>query len=402
MSKFGTYFLMKPEEVVEYVLEKKKDVSWKRETMQCREIGDGNLNYVFRVWDDAGHSVIIKQAGEEARISSDMKLSPERNRMESEILILEGQLAPGYVPQVYFFDTTMNVCCEEDLSDHMIMRTAMLEHKTFPKFADQISTFMANTLMGTTDVVLDHQKKKELQKTYINPELCDITEALVYTEPYNDERHRNNVFAPNADFVRHALYEDEALHAEVAKLKMDFMTRAQSLLHGDLHTGSIFINNTSMKVFDPEFCFYGPMGYDIGNVVANLIFAWCNGDATGAEAFCQWVESAIEDVVNLTMQKLRAYYDAHVTDTMCRSRGFEDYYLHSILEDTAGAAGLELIRRTVGMANVKDLTTIENADARARAERICILTAKRYIMNRQNMLAGADFLRVLHDAAERA
>ena len=277
MSKFETYFLMKPEEVIEYVLEKKQDVSWKRETMQCREIGDGNLNYVFKVWDDAGHSVIIKQAGVEARISSDMKLSPERNRIESEILILEGQLAPGYVPQVYFFDTTMNVCCEEDLSDHMIMRTAMLEHRTFPKFADQISTFMANTLMGTTDVVLDHQKKKELQRTYINPELCDITEALVYTEPYNDERHRNNVFAPNAEFVRHALYEDEALHAEVAKLKMDFMTRAQSLLHGDLHTGSIFINDTSTKVFDPEFCFYGPMGYDIVNVAANLIFAWRRG-----------------------------------------------------------------------------------------------------------------------------
>ena len=402
MSKFETYFLMKPEEVIEYVLEKKQDVSWKRETMQCREIGDGNLNYVFKVWDDAGHSVIIKQAGVEARISSDMKLSPERNRIESEILILEGQLAPGYVPQVYFFDTTMNVCCEEDLSDHMIMRTAMLEHRTFPKFADQISTFMANTLMGTTDVVLDHQKKKELQRTYINPELCDITEALVYTEPYNDERYRNNVFAPNAEFVRHALYEDEALHAEVAKLKMDFMTRAQSLLHGDLHTGSIFINDTSTKVFDPEFCFYGPMGYDIGNVAANLIFAWCNGDAAGDAAFCQWVESAIEDVVNLTMQKLRAYYDAHVTDTMCRSRGFEDYYLRTILEDTAGAAGLELIRRTVGMANVKDLTTIADADARARAERICILTAKRYIMNRQNMLAGADFLRALHDAQKQA
>ena len=402
MSKFETYFLMKPEEVIEYVLEKKPDLPWQRESMHCKEIGDGNLNYVFRVWDDAGHSVIIKQAGVEARISSDMKLSPERNRIESEILILEGQLAPGYVPQVYFFDTTMNVCCEEDLSDYMIMRTAMLEHRKFPKFADQISTFMANTLMGTTDVVLDHQEKKELQKKYINPELCDITEALVYTEPYNDEQHRNNVFAPNAEFVRHELYEDEALHVEAAKLKMDFMTRAQSLLHGDLHTGSIFINEESTKVFDPEFCFYGPMGYDIGNVVANLIFAWCNGDAAGAEDFCQWVESAIEEVVDLTMQKMRAYYDAHVTDTMCKARGFEDYYLHTILEDTAAVTGLELIRRTVGMANVKDLTTIADTGARVRAERICILAAKRYMMGRSDMLSGADFLRVLHDAAKRA
>ena len=29
----------------------------------------------------------------------------------------------------------------------------------------------------------------------------------------------------------------------------------------DLHTGSIFINDDTTMVFDPEFCFYGPMGY---------------------------------------------------------------------------------------------------------------------------------------------
>ena len=89
-----------------------------------------------------------------------MKLDTDRNRIESEILVLEGKLAPGYVPEIYFYDTVMSACGMEDLSDHEIMRTAMLEHKIFPKFADQISTFMAQVLMGTTDVVMDHQEKK--------------------------------------------------------------------------------------------------------------------------------------------------------------------------------------------------------------------------------------------------
>jgi 5-methylthioribose kinase len=43
------------------------------------------------------------------------------------------------------------------------------------------------------------------------------------------------------------------------------MNNAQALIHGDLHTGSILIKEDSMKVIDPEFAFYGPMGYDIGN-----------------------------------------------------------------------------------------------------------------------------------------
>ena len=398
MSDFSKYFLMKETEVIEYAQVKVPQMDWDPASMTCKEIGDGNLNYVFKVQDGKGHSVIVKQAGVELRISKEMHIDPDRNRVESEILILQGKLAPGYVPEIYCYDTVMNACCMQDCSDHEIMRTAMLEHKIFPKFADQISTFMAQVLMGTTDAVMNHEEKKALQKSFINPQLCDITEDLVYTEPYNDEEHRNNVFPPNAEFVQKNLYENDPLKLEVAKMKMDFMTNAQSLIHGDLHTGSIFINEESTIVFDPEFCFYGPMGYDIGNVIANIIFAWCNGDVAGDQAFCDWTESVIKDVINMTMEKMDKYYDEHVTDTMCKTPGYKEYYLGTILADTAAVTGLELIRRTVGMANVKVLTTIADETKRTRAERICITAAIDYIMNRFDKHCGNCFLKTLKDA----
>lgn len=398
MPNFDTYFLMKEDDAIEYAKVKVPQKNWDVETMTCKEIGDGNLNYVFKVTDGKGNSVIVKQAGVSLRISEEMKIDTDRNRVESEILILQGKLAPGYVPEIYDYDTVMSACCMQDLSDHKIMRGAMLEHNIYPKFADQISTFMAQVLMGTTDVVMDHQEKKALQKKFISPQLCDISEALVYTEPYNDELGRNNVFPPMADFVKENLYENIPLKVEVAKLKMDFMTRAQSLIHGDLHTGSIFINEESTMVFDPEFCFYGPMGYDIGNVVANMIFAWCSGDVAGEKEFCQWVESVIKDVVNMTMEKLEKYYDEHVTDTMCKTPGYKEYYMQTILEDTSAVTGLELIRRIVGMANVKDITTIEDEKARAHAEKICITAAISYIMDRSEKKCGNCFLNTLKDA----
>lgn len=400
MADFDTYFLMKEEDVIAYAQLKVPQKEWDAATMKCKEIGDGNLNYVFKVEDAKGHSVIVKQAGVELRISKEMKIDTDRNRVESEILMLYGKLAPGLVPEIYSYDTVMCACCMEDLSDHEVMRTAMMEHKIFPKFAEDISTYMAGVLMGTTDVVMDHQEKKKLQKRFISPDLCDITEQLVYTEPYNDERGRNNVFPPIADFVKEKLYDDEKLHLEVAKLKMDFMTRAQSLIHGDLHTGSIFINEESTIVFDPEFCMYGPMGYDIGNVIANMIFAWCNGDAAGAGEFCSWVESVLRDVVNLTMDKMGRYYDEHITDTMCKSKGFKEWYMKTILEDTSAVTGLELIRRIVGMANVKDITTIADEKARARAERICITAGIDYIKNRSEKACGNCFLNTLKDAVK--
>lgn len=400
MPNFDTYFLMKESDAIEYAKVKVPQKNWDEASMTCKEIGDGNLNYVFKVQDGNGSSVIVKQAGEELRISKDMHIDTDRNRIESEILILQGKLAPGYVPEIYDYDTVMSACCMQDLSDHLIMRTAMLQHKIYPKFAEQISTFMAQVLMGTTDVVMNHQEKKELQKKFISPELCDITEALVYTEPYNDELGRNNVFPPMADFVKEKLYNDTELHLEVAKLKMDFMTRGQSLIHGDLHTGSIFINDETTMVFDPEFCFYGPMGYDIGNVVANIIFAWCNGDVAGEKEFCQWAESVIVDVVNLTMEKMNKYFDEHVTDTMCKTPGYKEYYMGTILADTSAVTGLELIRRTVGMANVKDITTISDEAARVRAEKICITAAIDFIKNRDDKKCGKCFLNTLKDAVK--
>ena len=49
------------------------------------------------------------------------------------------------------------------------------------------------------------------------------------------------------------------------------MNKSEALIHGDLHSGSIFISSDKCKVFDSEFAFYGPISYDIGTLYANLI-----------------------------------------------------------------------------------------------------------------------------------
>ncbi len=404
MSRFDSYFLMKPADVAEYVKEK-LDIFDNGAVLEAKEIGDGNINYIFRVWDkNNGKSVIVKQAGPTARISDDFVLSTDRTRIESDILELEYKLAPGLVPVVYKYDDVMNTCSMEDLSDHRIMRAALLEHEIFPLFADHVTTFMVNTLLLTTDVVVEHKEKKALVKSYINPELCEITEDLVYTEPFNDYKGRNDVYPPNLEWVTKELYNDAELLLEAGKLKFEFLTNAQALLHGDLHTGSIFITQESTKVIDPEFAFYGPMGYDIGNVVANLIFAWANGDAVITDPakkaeFCGWVEKTIVEVVDMFNQKFLKAWDENVTEILAKQPGFKEWYLGTVLRDTAGVAGLELSRRTVGLAHVKDLTSIEDEKARVRAERICLTTAKQFIKNRESYKTGADFLKTVKDTA---
>ena len=69
----------------------------------------------------------------------------------------------------------------QDMIGHTMMRTGLLNHEVYPLFADHVTTFMANCLLRTSDIVMDHKEKKKLVGSFINPDLCGITEDLVYT-----------------------------------------------------------------------------------------------------------------------------------------------------------------------------------------------------------------------------
>ena len=57
-------------------------------------------------------------------------------------------------------------------------------------------------------------------------------------------------------FVKKEIYEDKGLILEVGKLKNTFMNNAQALIHGDLHSGSIFVKENSTKILQPGIHIY--------------------------------------------------------------------------------------------------------------------------------------------------
>ena len=59
MSRFDKFFQMTVDDIVEYTLEKTSgQIDWDKESMHALVPPEhGNLNYVYRVWDDAGHSI---------------------------------------------------------------------------------------------------------------------------------------------------------------------------------------------------------------------------------------------------------------------------------------------------------------------------------------------------------
>ena len=394
MKNFSEFFLMNTEDVKRYAVEVLHRFEPDEET-ECVEIGDGNINYVFKIWSRRdGHSVIVKQADRLLR-SSGRPLDIYRNKIEAAILQLEGKLAPGYVPEVYYYDETMSATSMEDVSAYGNLRKELAADRVYPHISENISTFMADTLLPTTDLVIDAEEKKKRVRFYTNPELCKITEDLVLTEPYYNYKNRNIITPGNEEFVREHLYEDEALHTEVGKLRLNFMNNAQALMHGDLHSGSIFANEMGLKVLDPEFAFYGPMGYDIGNVIGNLFFSWANKAFTrpndpAAQQAIEALARLIAETYDLTREKLEKKYDELVAFPLYRTAAFKKYYLDSVMADSLGYAGTEIVRRTVGDSKVMEVSSVSDLSQRVPMERALVKLGVALIKQRETLCTGRD------------
>lgn len=358
------------------------------------ELSDGNINYVFRVKNRKGRSVIVKYADDRIRTSGNY-LTIDRNRIETSALASEGKLAGNYVPEVYLYDRDNCLFIMEDLYDYENMRLALMQQKIFPSFASDITDFLVKTLILSTDDVTDPMEKKKQVGEFINPMLCRITERLVFSEPYDSSCPYNNYTPEITDFILQEVCNNDLLKLEVARLKNTFKNKAQSLLHGDLHTGSIFVRKDSTRVLDPEFAFYGPAGYDVGNVIANLIFAWVRNSYTaGNEEFGQWVLDTIVYVFDHFFAEGKRLLEKEATDPMARVKGYSDFLMKDMKTDSIGMTGTELIRRTIGDAQVKDLTTIEKP-ARLYAEKTCILLAEDMIINRAEYETGCQIIEQL-------
>jgi 5-methylthioribose kinase len=255
------------------------------------------------------------------------------------------------------------------------MRKGLMDRNQYPLFAGDIGHFLAHTLYYTSDLGMNQQEKKLQQGRFINPELCKITEDLIFDDPYRDAETNN--FEEHLRDVVEAIWQDNGLLLEVAQLREKFLTRSEALLHGDLHTGSIFIRPDSTKVIDPEFAYYGPMGFDIGAVLANLLLnfaaqeGWSPDPAERTE-YRSYLLNSVKDVWNHFEKEFRSLWSRHSSDRMFRTTGYQDLYMLRLLQDTFGFAGAKMVRRVIGLAHVADIDKIEDAAARERAQRLAL------------------------------
>jgi len=370
---------------------------------EASEIGDGNLNMVFIVQSKTapGRSVIVKQALPYLRVVGESwPLTRDRIIYETEALKVYNKLAPEFSPVVYDNDYEMSVAVMENLNKHEIMRKPLVSRQRFPKFADHISSFLANVLFKTSDLYLSSKEKKALQEKFMNPDLRKLQEDFVYTNPFMQAEENN--WNPLIDDLAKEVRSDGKLKQEINKLKIDYMLKAQSLIHADLHTGSIMLNEDETKVIDPEFAFMGPMAYDIAAVIQNLILNYASHfahskDIAERESYQEYLLQTIQDIWNGFARKFDALWQEHNDGDMSPNaywdfqggqEAFAEFrkdYIKDVLQDVAGIGGTKMLRRMFGIVSVWDISSIEDDAERAKVERFIVNLGRRWIMERRNI-----------------
>ncbi|CAL8462461.1 g1994 [Coccomyxa elongata] len=373
-----------------------------KDAWTVREVGDGNINFVYIVEGPSG-ALVLKQGLPYIRIAHDWPLTQERARFEAEALREEARHCPEHVPELYHYDGALCLLVMQYLPPpHLVLRPALTAGRSFPKLPCHIAHFMATTLFNTSLLALDSKAWRELVGRFENVDICRLTEQVIFTDPYYSapvNRHTS----PQLDDLAHAFQHDVEAKAAITALKAKFLQQRQALLHGDLHTGSLMVTEDTTYVIDAEFAFAGPIAFDVGKMVANLLIAFFAGAGLQTPEAPrtrqrQWLLQATVEMWASFVAEFKELWTASVKGgkpgDLCPSALFgeeapagpaslqavqEDFF-QGLLPDVLGFAGAVIIRRILGIAHVVDYENIQDADSRAAAERQSLQFARRLLV----------------------
>ena len=386
---------------------------------KCVECGDGNINYIFILESDFAKknstTVVIKQAPPYIRLvgpvwplkqtrcdyevgytqmlsklcndEADNKESGSKKDKNDKKESQFSKLGLGFnnaAPEIYFYDNKNYLFCMENLSNCQIFRTQLAAKNKdiieFKLLGKHIGYFLGNILFKTSDLYLSADDKVELMSKYMkNTEMMGITELVIFEEPYieadNNKRKIGDDSSGDGSKLTgilasiFKLRQDKRVLTKIYAIRELFRNKRESLLHGDLHTGSLMVNEKRTVAIDAEFSFYGPMAYDIGQLIGNMalgVFAQPIYNKLYGEdrsKYQKYVTDQIIDVWNTFEAKFLDLWSSSENGnlfpkSMRKGNDFGEEYKKSFLKriynESLDFAASVMIRRCIGIADAPE------------------------------------------------
>jgi len=306
--------------------------------LRVEEIGDGNLNFIFRIRDESGASLILKYAAPYLRLlGEDFPLPQNRICVEMHTLTYFKSIAPAFIPRMYHLDEEAFCFTMEDLAGYQLLQTAQFDQFIAPSVYSKLGSFLATLYTKAPP------PKHEVHY-YENATLKRISEEYIFIFPYI-ENHPALIlpshFTPSPKSPLFMQNIEQLLHL--------FQTEKECLIHGDFHTGSVMIKHESLAIIDAEFSLFAPLGFDIGTLFAHIIFG---------------------EIYNCFEKKPVQFQPIirSLWKTFAKSIGNVPEH---IVQQSVGFCGAELSRRLVVPAKAKPLEAIRTLEGKTNAYTVC-------------------------------
>lgn len=302
---------------------------FKGHSLHVKEIGDGNLNYIYHIEDAHHNSLILKYAPPFLRLlGENFKLPQERICVEMHTMSYFKTIAPSFIPHIFHCDEAAFCFFMEDLKGYQLLQTVLLEQHQPLLIFETLGNFLALLSQHTPPTqakgYFENETLKNISLDYIfRYPHCANHEALVIPSFFNPSP-KSELFCQNIAWLTTLFNDDKSC-----------------LLHGDLHTGSVLVKDTDVKIIDAEFSFFGPIGFDIGVLLAHILF--------------NEIYTAI------------TYNSVHYPkQILALFKGFGDMRL-DVLRQSVGFCGAEMFRRLVVPAKAKPLEELACPESKAKA-----------------------------------
>ena len=139
----------------------------------------------------------------------------------------------------------------------------MNKNHLFPELAKQGAQYLAATHFYTSEFYLPTEEYRKLLAHFMNAELRVVMEDGIFLHIFGSD-HYDAACGPEFEEYCKSIRFDPNLEFQRYKLRHLFMSKSETLIHGDFHTSNIFADDTHLKVIDMEYTFGAPFSYDLG------------------------------------------------------------------------------------------------------------------------------------------
>ncbi|APQ16898.1 phosphotransferase [Maribacter hydrothermalis] len=291
---------------------------WLKDNEQINGIskaGEGNMNVVLRITTNL-RSFIIKQSRPFVQKYQNIPAPIERIAVENTFYnAIQDNTINAHLPNIIGFDAETYILVMEDIGD--------CDDMTFIYAQKHISNKQFKTL-----IKISHQIHSTTPPSSFpdNFEMRKLNHQHIFILPYLlDNGFSLDDIQPGLQELSMAYKNNNLLTNEITRMGEKYLSKGDTLLHGDYYPGSWMSKNEHIYIIDPEFGFVGFKEFDLGVMAAHLVIA-------------------THDISYI--EKIEDYYPAKI----------DAHLLKKI-------AGIEIMRRLIGLAQLPINKTLEEKDA---------------------------------------